>query len=308
MKKGCIFLISARKRLLRECLFLLDKNYNNKFHYPILIFYHGKLYDDYKFRESIRSINRKVEYRFHKLKAKIPSNIKKKDLFWNLENPYAKRFKGRIGYLHANYFWNNFMNFSHLMEFNYLMRIDDDSWFKGKIEIDLFEELDRNKGLFGSAYLWENSSERAMNTRINLFNWTKEYIKKKAIKVKDKKLRESLNGDVDNLLFHSLKWNSGNCNIYNRKMFETDSWREFNNEFNKIAGGYRYRWGDCEILGIYSYIFLDPPIINFNLKSKGLYESQLPSTKFVLSIREEIIQRVKNKIKSFLKILILFFD
>ena len=308
MKKGCIFLISARKNLLKECLFLLNKNYNNKFHYPILIFYHGKLYDDYKFRESIRSINRKVEYRFHKLKAKIPTNIKKKDLFWNLENPYAKRFRGRIGYLHANYFWNNFMNFSHLMEFDYLMRIDDDSWFKGKIEIDLFEELDRNKGLFGSAYLWKNSSERAMNTRINLFNWTKDYIKKKSIMVKDNKLRESLNGDVDNLLFHSLKWNSGNCNVYNRKMFETDSWREFNKEFNTIAGGYRYRWGDCEILGIYGYIHLDPPIINFDLKSKGLYESQLPSTKFVLSIREEIIQRLKNKIKSFLKILMLFFD
>ena len=38
-----------------------------------------KIYDDYKYRESIRSIYNKVEYRFHKLKAKIPSNLKKKD-------------------------------------------------------------------------------------------------------------------------------------------------------------------------------------------------------------------------------------
>ena len=296
-KKGCIFLISARKKLLKKCLFLLNENYNSKFCYPILIFYHGKIYDDHKYRESIRSINNKVEYRFHKLKAKIPSNLKKKDLFWNLKNPYAKKFRGRIGYLHANYFWNNFMNFDYLKEFDYLMRIDDDSWFKGKIEIDLFEELDRNKGFFGSGYIWKNSSERAMNTRINLFNWTKEYIKKEAIKVKDKKLRESLNGDVDNLLFHSLEWNCGNCNVYNRKMFETDSWKKFNKEFNKIAGGYRYRWGDCEVLGIYAYIHLDPPIINFDLKSKGLYEGQLPSTKFVLSKKEEIIQTFKKYLK-----------
>ena len=62
-KKGCIFLISARKKLLKECLFLLNENYNSKFCYPILIFYHGKIYDDHKYRESISSINNKVEYK-----------------------------------------------------------------------------------------------------------------------------------------------------------------------------------------------------------------------------------------------------
>ena len=85
-KKGCIFLISARKKLLKECLFLLNENYNSKFCYPILIFYHGKIYDDHKYRESIRSINNKVEYRFHNLKAKIPSNLKKIDLFCTFLN------------------------------------------------------------------------------------------------------------------------------------------------------------------------------------------------------------------------------
>ena len=39
-KKGCIFLISARKNLIKDCLKYLDENYNKKFNYPILIFYH----------------------------------------------------------------------------------------------------------------------------------------------------------------------------------------------------------------------------------------------------------------------------
>ena len=43
---GCIFLISARKYLLKTCLTYLDTNYNKQFNYPILIFYHGKKYDD----------------------------------------------------------------------------------------------------------------------------------------------------------------------------------------------------------------------------------------------------------------------
>tara|TARA_B100000989_G_scaffold62347_1_gene43030 strand:- start:3224 stop:4153 length:930 start_codon:yes stop_codon:yes gene_type:complete len=301
-KKGCIFLISARKKLLKECLFLLNENYNSKFRYPILIFYHGKIYDDLKYRESIRSINSKVEYRFHKLKAKIPTNLKKKDLFWNLENnTYAKNFRGRIGYLHAITFKINFINYIQFSEFDYFMVIDDDSWFKGKIEIDLFKELDKNKGLFGTSHMWKNSTERARNTRVNLFNWTKSFIKDNEAEVKDKKLSESLNREEDNKLFHSLEWNSGNCNVFNRKMFDADSWKKFNKEFNKISGGYRYRWGDCEIFGIYTYIYLNPSIINFNLKEKGLYDSQLPDTQFVVSKKEEIIQKTKNYFKYILK-------
>ena len=119
-KKGCIFLISARKKQLKDCLKFLDQNYNKKFKYPILIFYHGNLYDNERFRNSIRSINLKIEYRFHKIVSKLPANINEKDLFWNLDNPYAKSFKGRLGYLHANYFWNNFMNFKELNGFDYL--------------------------------------------------------------------------------------------------------------------------------------------------------------------------------------------
>ena len=297
-KKGCIFLISARKKLLKECLFLLNENYNTKFCYPILIFYHGKIYDDHKYRESIRSINNKVEYRFHKLKAKIPTNLKKKDLFWNLENNiYAQESRGRIGYLHAVTFKTNFINYEQFSEFDYFMVIDDDSWFKEKIEIDLFEELDKNKGLFGTSHKWKNSTERARNTRVNLFNWTRSFIRDYKAEVKDKKLRESLNGEVDNKLFHSLEWHSGNCSVFNRKMFDTDSWKNFNKEFNKIAGGYRYRWGDCEIMSLYAYIYLKPALIDFNLKEKGLYEPKLLYEDTIMTNKEAIIQKIKKYLK-----------
>ena len=51
---GCIFLISARKNLLKICLTLLERNYNHRFNYPIHIFYHGNKYDDINFRKSIQ--------------------------------------------------------------------------------------------------------------------------------------------------------------------------------------------------------------------------------------------------------------
>ena len=299
-KKGCIFLISARRNLLKDCLKYLDQNYNKKFNYPILIFYHRNIYDDESFRNTIRSINLNTEYRFHKIDAKLPSNIKKKDLFWNLDNIEARNFKGRIGYLHANYFWNNFMNFKELNNFDYLMRIDDDSWFKENINFNFFEELDNKNALYGTAYTWQNS-QRTIYTQYKLFDWIKNYIKKYDLEIRDKQLREALKGEIDNDLFNSLNWSCGNCNIYKKEMFTSNNWKTFNREFNKIAGGYRYRWGDCEIISLYAYIHLKPALIDFDLRSKKIYWEKLPQTYPIINRKIVIIEEIKTKLKFLLK-------
>ncbi len=282
MRTPCIFLISARNDLLKECLFNLDKNYNKVHNYPTLIFYHGNRYDDKNYRESIESINPDTEYRFHSIEAKIPEHLNEVDMFWNVSNPYARNFgRGRIGYLHANYFWNNFMNYPELDEFDYLMRIDDDSWFKKEIPFDFFEELDKQNGYFGTGFTWNHFHPNHLDTRQDLFRWIKYYVDKYNVDVKNKQLKESLDGPEDNEMFHTLKWNCGNSNVYNRKMFETDEWKVYLKEFNELAGGYRYRWGDCEVIGLYSYMYFDNPLIDFNIREQGLYEPQLPNTTFV---------------------------
>lgn len=281
MRKGCIFLISARKYLIEECLRKLDQNYNKKYNYPILIFYHGNLYENKRFRNNIKNINQNTEYRFHKIDAKIPLNIQKSDLFWNLDNPYARKFKGRIGYLHANHFWNNFMNFNELKEFDYLMRIDDDSWFKEDLDLDFFEEIDKRDGLFGTGFTWNSFNENHLNTRVNLFKWIKYYVSKYEVIIKDEQLKKSLDLEENNELFHTLKWSCGNLNVYNRKMFDCNEWKDYLNEFNKVGGGYRYRWGDIEVIGLYAYMYLDNPLIDFDLIQKGLYKDKLPRAKTI---------------------------
>ena len=83
MTKSCIFLISARKEILKKCMIFLDTNYNKSFNHDILIFYHGEKYDDLQFRKSISDINPKTKYSFHKIEYKLPEHIKEKDLFYN---------------------------------------------------------------------------------------------------------------------------------------------------------------------------------------------------------------------------------
>jgi len=285
MKNGCIFLISARKDLLKICLEYLDKNYNHQFNYPILIFYHGIKYDDIEFQTSIKSINPNTEYSFHKIEAKIPEHLTEKDMFWNLpKNNYAKNFgKKRLGYLHANYLWNNFMNFKELKHFDYMIRIDDDSWFKNKINFDMFEELDKSNKLCGTAYTWNYVHNRVLETRKYFFEWIIDYVSKYNVDIKNKNLEEYLKqGQKDkvnnikfNKNFHTMDYLSGNCNIYNRKMFETKEWKQYNYEFNKLAGGYRYRWGDCEVISLYYYLHIGDNFLDLDLRNKNLYHNQI---------------------------------
>ena len=286
-KNGCIFLISARKHLLQRCLQHLDQNYNNQHNYPVLIFYHGAKYDDEIFRAAIKKINPSTDYSFHKIKAKLPSHIPEKDLFYNLNVPYVKSCfpPQRVGFLHANYFWNNFMNYDELSQFDYLMRIDDDSWFKAPIEFDLFQELDMKNKLCGSAYTWNHHHHRVLDTRINFYSWIQQHCKKYNIIPKNKKLEEYLKEGENDIIdgrkcnknFHSMNYLCGNCNIYNMKMFQTNEWKEYLSEFNKLGGGYRYRWGDCEIMTMFYYLHLGEEFVDLNLQDKGLYKKQLPT-------------------------------
>jgi len=284
MKNGCIFLISARKNLLNKCLSELDKNYNNQFNYPILIFYHGVKYDDLNFRQSIESINPNTKYSFHKIKAEIPDHLKEKDMFWNLPNNYARMFgEKRLGYLHAISWKTNSIEDSILKIFDYHMMIDDDSWFKKPINFDMFEELDENDKLCGCAYTWNHVHHRVLDTRYNFYNWIKDYVQKYNIDVKNKNLEKYLSkGEKDmvdkmkcNKKFHQMKFLCGNCNIYNRKMFETQEWVQYLDEFNNLGGGYRYRWGDCELISMFYYLHIGTEFLDLDLRKKGVYHNQI---------------------------------
>ena len=66
-------------------------------------------------------------------------------------------------------------------------------------------------------------------------------------------------------------------------MFETQEWRQYLQEFNDLAGGYRYRWGDIEVIGLFAYIHLNNPILDFKLKEKGIYQGKIPHAQMVFS-------------------------
>ena len=55
-------------------------------------------------------------------------------------------------------------------------------------------------------------------------------------------------------------------------------WKQYNLEFNKIAGGFKYRWGDCEVISLFYYLHVGDTFLDLNLKEKDIYLNAMPKT------------------------------
>ena len=278
---AAIYLLSSRVLLLEKCLLNLYKNWNYKYNYPIYVHYFDDIYNE----EFINKINKKISKNifFCQIDYKVPDHIDEKDLFYNkVEIPYVRKSfsKKRLGYLHGERFWLNLTSYGEvgclvkeLEKYDYLMRIDDDSYFKGKIDFDLFDILKDYP--IASAYMYNRYTDRVRDTRLGLWDFYKSYLKKFNYVPKNLNLRKAVT-ENNEIMMHNLYWTAGNCNLYNILEFKKKPWEEYQKELNRFGGHYKNRWGDLETIGLFCYTHFDKEPYNFNLKEKGLYDDKFP--------------------------------
>ena len=278
---AAIYLISSRTKLLELCLTKLFKNWNYKYNYPVYVHYFNNIYDE-NFISRIKKISKNIF--FHQIDYSLPKNLSENELFYNrMEVPYVKRSfpKKRLGFLHTLRFMTNITSFGklgcpvkELENYDYLMRIDDDSNFKKEIKFDFFDVL-KNYPI-ATGYMYNNFTHRMRDTRLGLWEFYKKYLKKYGYTPKNQQLKNAIESD-DESLMHTLFWTCGNCNIYNIKAFLNSPWSEYLNELNNFNGDYKFRWGDLEVITLFAYTHFDKDPYNFNLKEKGLYEDKFPT-------------------------------
>jgi hypothetical protein len=280
---AAIYLLSSRVLLLEQCLKNLYKNWNSKYNYPVYVHYYNNIYS----KKFIKKIKDEISPNifFNKINYKIPPHIKETDLFYNKTNiDYVKKSfsKNRMGYLHMLYFAINITKFGEegclvkeLSKYDYLMKIDDDSYFKNKIEIDLFEKLEDFSS--ATAYTWNFVSQRVRDTRVGLWKFYKDYLTKYNYTPKNLYLKKAIEND-DEEKMHYLNWTGGNCNLYNLTKFKNNpTWTEYLKELNKFGGYYKYRWGDIEMMDLFCNTHFEKCSYNFDLKNKNLYDNKFPS-------------------------------
>tara|TARA_B000000475_G_scaffold165508_1_gene133200 strand:+ start:2516 stop:3490 length:975 start_codon:yes stop_codon:yes gene_type:complete len=139
-----------RKIYLKNCLYFLFENFNSKFKYPIIILHEGDYYNKDK-QEILSSV--RINYRnlisfteIDKTDFKVPDYIDENKLnkLVNLQIvPYWRNIKYR---LMCNFWINHFTKYTK--DYDYIMRLDDDSIIEEPINIDLFELLKNNDKVY----------------------------------------------------------------------------------------------------------------------------------------------------------------
>lgn len=305
-RNAAVLMVSGRKEILQKTLSLFYENWNNYYKYPVYIYDIGDVYskDEIKFYESnFDSLT------FVKLFPIIPSNISEKDLFYNRTyNRYVKKKFDyrRIGYLHMIYFKSNMSLFGEwkcknkfLMKYDYLMIIDDDSWFKNKIEFDLFNKLDNFP--MATAISGVYKDKNLIRTRENLLRFIREYVDKENIDVKNECLKDILFSEDDNALTN-LTFSIGNLDLFDLRVFKSEKYQKYIQSVNNFGGQYKYRWGDIEITNLFVHLYYKNGIFNYNL-SEEIYKPQYQGIKPVYFYQNKnrfvkIIIKILNKIKS----------
>ena len=285
MKKhnAAIYLLSSRVKLLEKCLYYLNENWNKKYNYPIHVHHFDDIYSD-SHKNRIRNRVSKNIF-FHQIDYEIPNFIRPEDLFFNRKYlKYVKKSfsKKRIGYLHMEHFVINITSYGkrgclvdELSQYDKLMRIDDDSYFKSKIDYDFFDFVDKYP--FVTGYTWSRYNSRVLDTREYLWSFYKKYIKDCKIIPKSKRLQEALKTD-DEKVMHDLSWSAGNLNLYNMEVFRnSEEWKTYLERLNDYGGGFKHRWGDIPSIGLFGYTHFETPVFDLKLKEQDLYDDKFPS-------------------------------
>lgn len=134
---------TERKIYLKNCLYFLFRNFNKKYNYPVIILHEGD-YDDKAQSEikcSVRENHRHV-ISFKQIDAgdfEIPSHIDKDKVKKIVELqpvPYWRNER----YRSMCYFWIKHF-FKYTTNFDYVMRLDDDSIIEEPLVSDLFRTI-----------------------------------------------------------------------------------------------------------------------------------------------------------------------
>lgn len=302
---AAVIILVGRKELFKKTLGYFYKFWNKKYLYPVYVHCLREVFTEEEksyFKKKYKNLY------FERVYPKVPNHIKENELFYyRVYNDYAYNnfTKGRLGYLHVCYFTSNVSSFgkegclsSKLKNYDYIMRLDDDVWFRKKIKYDLFSKLKKYHMASGDVVL--SKSRKIPFTREKLFNFLIKYTKKNKVNIKNKKLRSILNSGNE-VSLNELPYTMGNFEIYSMKIFKSKKFQKFISNINKFGGQYKYRWADYDITNLFLYMYFKNPILNLNISDKVLKSSH-PDAKRIIddaSLIEKILFFIHKRIRRF---------
>ncbi|GEM_PF-5568489 len=215
---------------LKKSLSLLDKHFNNRFNYPVIVFHEAF---EKKLKEDIRK-NTKSEINFARVDFKIP------DFLADGEIPEILDFgthKYSLGYRHMCRFFAGLV-YSHpaLREYEWYWRLDTDSFILDTIDYDVFSFMEENNFKYGYNYMLKEKEVLVHN----LWETVSKYLDENKIQPTFLK-KFTVKGIWDNSYYYN------NFEISKLDFWRSKKYQSFFNYLDRTGGLYKYRWGDAPI-------------------------------------------------------------
>lgn len=261
----------------------------------------------FSFRDSFgNKIKNNLENNIENLKVtfirkRMPKFIKEKDLFYNkkhLEYVRTSFPKSRINYCHMNNFVSDPSKIPYINNYDISVQFDDDIFFLKKIDFDYSLFMADNLKQIVTSHTHIDNIIKRRETKIGLFEATRNYCNNKKIKPKHKLLAKAIQDDDINL-FHKLAWTSCSFNIYKMSIFHNNEWQEWISYIKDSGSIFTHRWGDQEIIGTYAYIYFEDPILNLNLKADEFVNKL--ENEMIIYIEKNLLKLAYRKLKTFIK-------
>ena len=276
---ACITYISSRKPCIGLSVESLWKNFNHKHDYPVYIHYFDDIYDDEQFREDLRQ-KTSNNLHFISIPYETPKFIKEEELFYNRKDVWYARTQfpiSRKGYLHMCHFMSNYYGYpnTEFEKYDYVMSLDDESMFTKEMPYDPFEIMDNRVELMGALKVYDQTKkvphQGNFDTRINLWEFIKVYMKHYNIEPKSNFMKNLVNDPNSEKNFHFYP--CADSYVVKTELFKTKEWKQFIEAVNKYGGIYKYRWGDNDINSLFYLIHYQEDIYDLKTVEEG-YHSQ----------------------------------
>jgi len=288
MLKAAIYILTQntpeRKIYLKTSLYFLFKNFNSKYKYPVIILHEGD-YDNNSKNEILLSIRGECKdiVKFQELDKndfKVPDHINKSKM-QNCINvkpvPYWRNDKYRIM---CNFWIKHF--FKYCKEYDYVMRIDDDSIIEEPITQDMFQimkDKDLNyisnivhidcsicnygmKDFFEGIYPNKKDKIKELFMEHKLDNTSKYFNKFKEIYsiINEKEYNETTIEMAMPLMYYN------NFCITRPSLWNSKEIKNIINEIDKLGYIFYYRWGDAPLHTLIMTLYDNKKLSKFSFK------------------------------------------
>lgn len=211
---------------------LVQKHFNDKYGYDLILFHEGNILPDH--RSKIRCETPEVEFvDVSDIAFTLPAGVNEQ--WW-------KGSQWSAGYRHMCRFYS-VQIWEYVSEYDYIMRLDDDSYIESPIDYDVFsfmEEHDLNHGFV------HTKIDLHEETKLTLPEFTQKYVQQNEVEI------------VCPMAEINYKNYYNNFSVMNVDFWQRDPVQDYLRAVDRSLGIYKHRWGDSTIIALALKLFAQP--------------------------------------------------